>query len=85
VIGKVGNTTLLFVGLERADAVMVYDISNPIKPVFRSWLNVGDAPEGLAFVSAEDSPNGKALLIISSEGDEEDARPDGVVMIFQVN
>jgi hypothetical protein len=32
-------------------------------------------PEGVAFVSASDSPNGKGLLIVSSE-------VDGIVKIF---
>lgn len=77
VTGHIGNTELLFVGMERADAVAVYDITNPVKPRYLQWLTAGDAPEGLIFVSAEESPNGKPLLIISSEG-------DGVVSIFSV-
>jgi len=74
-IGRVGNKTLLFVGMERADAVAVYDITDPDSPVYLQWLNCGVGPEGVAFVSASDSPNGKGLLIVSSE-------VDGVVKIF---
>jgi DNA-binding beta-propeller fold protein YncE len=75
VIGRVGNKNLLFVGLERADAVAVYDITDPDSPVYLQWLNCGVGPEGVAFVPAGDSPNGKSLLIVSSE-------VDGIVKIF---
>ena len=48
---------------------MVYDISNPTAPTFLAILShSGDeAPEGLLVVPAEDSPNGKDLLIVSNE------------------
>ncbi|WP_299384049.1 choice-of-anchor I family protein [uncultured Lacinutrix sp.] len=60
---------ILFVGLERTDQVMVYDITNPTAPTFLAILShSGDeAPEGLLVVPAEDSPNGKDLLIVSNE------------------
>jgi hypothetical protein len=74
-IGRVGNKTLLFVGMERSDAVAVYDIQIQIALCNLQWLNCGVGPEGVAFVSASDSPNGKSLLIVSSE-------VDGVVKIF---
>jgi hypothetical protein len=74
-LGVVGNKNIAFVGLERADAVAVYDVSNPGAPVFLQLLKSGDAPEGVLFVSAKDSPTKKSLLIVSSEG-------DGVVKVF---
>ncbi len=64
------NQYLLFVGLERNDQVLVYDISNPYQPEFLSILsNIGvdEAPEGLLVVEAKDSPSGKALVIVSNE------------------
>jgi DNA-binding beta-propeller fold protein YncE len=69
VIGRIANKNLLFVGMERADAVAVYDVTNPVKPKYLQWLNVGDAPEGILFISAEESPTGNPLLVVSSEGD----------------
>lgn len=68
-IGRVGNRNILFVGMERSDAVFVYELSNPTKPVFLQHLITGDAPEGLLFVDASKSPNGSSLLIVSSEDD----------------
>ncbi len=78
VIGRVGNKNLLFVGMERADAVAVYDVTNPVKPKYLQWLKCGDAPEGIIFISAEESPVGKSLLVVSSEN-------DGVVTVFTTN
>ena len=66
---------MLFVGMERADAVAVYDITNPIKPVFIKILSCGVGPEGVLFVDADKSPNGKSMLIVSSE-------VDGIIKIF---
>ncbi|MFN4286031.1 MAG: choice-of-anchor I family protein [Lacibacter sp.] len=68
-IGRVGNNNLLFVGLERGNAVMVYDVTNPVKPRYLQWLNTGVGPEGVLFVPAPDSPIRKSLLIVSSETD----------------
>ncbi|PTX58766.1 hypothetical protein C8N46_11274 [Kordia periserrulae] len=60
---------ILFVGLERNSQVMVYDITNPTAPQFLQFLQRGTdfAPEGIIAVSADDSPTGKALVIISYE------------------
>lgn len=74
-IGQVGNRTILFVGLERADAIIMYDISNPYNPVFIKTLKTGDGPEGVMFIPAAQSPSGKSLLIVSNEN-------DGVVKVF---
>lgn len=75
-LGKIGSRTIAFIGLERVDAVVTYDITNPYRPRFLQVLQSGDAPEGLVFVPATDSPNGKSLFIVSSEG-------DGTVKVFQ--
>ncbi|TDQ10939.1 choice-of-anchor I family protein [Pedobacter metabolipauper] len=68
-IGSVGYKKVAFVGMERADAVAVYDVTVPTKPVFLQLLKCGDAPEGVLFIPAKNSPTKKSLLIVSSEGD----------------
>lgn len=75
-VAKMGNKNILFVGLERADALMIYDVTNPSAPVFLQSLKTGDAPEGLLFIPASKSPTKRSLVVISSEG-------DGSVKIFQ--
>lgn len=74
-IGTMGNKSIAFVGLERVDAVAIYDVTDPLAPRFLKMLKTGDAPEGVLFVDAKSSPTGKSLLVVSSEG-------DGVVKVF---
>jgi len=74
-LGKVGNTNVVFVGMERADAVAIYDVANPSAPKFLQLLKCGDAPEGVLYIPAKDSPTKKSLLVVSSEN-------DGVVKVF---
>lgn len=74
-IGQVGKKMLAFVGLERVDAVAIYDVTDPTQPRFLQLLATGDAPEGVLFIDAKDSPNGRSLLLVSSEG-------DGVVKVY---
>lgn len=76
VVAKMGNKNILFVGLERTDTVVVYDITNPSAPQYLQSIKTGDAPEGLLFVPAAKSPNKRSLLVVSSEG-------DGAVKFFQ--
>ncbi|MBT1708421.1 choice-of-anchor I family protein [Fulvivirgaceae bacterium PWU5] len=75
-VGKIGDKTLAFVGVERADVVVVVDVTNPAAPQLLQALHTGDAPEGILFISAEDSPTGHSLLVSSCEG-------DGKVNVFQ--
>ncbi|WP_109830760.1 choice-of-anchor I family protein [Reichenbachiella versicolor] len=91
-LGKVGETSFAFVALERIGGIMVYDVTDPNAPEFVEYLNnrdftkdpkddfltAGDnAPEGLVFVPAADSPSGQALLIVSNE-------VSGTVTTYQV-
>lgn len=77
-VGMVNGKLLAFIVLERADAVAVYDLSVPTAPQFLQLLPTGDAPEGVLFVPAPQSPNGRSLLIVSCEG-------DGTVKMYQPN
>jgi hypothetical protein len=93
-IGTIGAKTFAFIGLERMGGVLVYDITNPTAPFRVDYLNprenwtddpetklatVGDlGPEGLVFVPAKDSPNGKPLLIVGNE-------VSGTTAVMQLN
>ena len=81
-VGQIDGAWYAFIGLERMGGIMVYNISLPNKARFVEYINNRDinvdadkfgdpdgdyGPEGFAFVSASDSPNGKALLIVASE------------------
>ena len=84
VLGKIGAKTFAFVGLERVGGVMVYDISSPTAPIFVTYFNprtgaTGDrGPEGIHFISASKSPNGKPLLLLGNE-------QSGTVSVLQLN
>ncbi|MBN2864525.1 MAG: choice-of-anchor I family protein [Thiotrichales bacterium] len=82
-VGKINGYTYAFIGLERMGGIMVYDVSNPNSPSFVEYINNRDVfadqasieagtagdfgPEGFKFVSAENSPSGKPMLIVGSE------------------
>jgi len=84
VVGKFGKKTYAFIGLERAGGVMVYDVSNPTAASYVTYLNTRTAvtgdrgPEGLTFIPANRSPNGKPLLVVANE-------ISGTTAIFQIN
>lgn len=91
VIGKVYGREYAFIGLERIGGVMIYDISDPERPEFVDYVNrrnfeapadasgISDlGPEGLIFIEADDSPNGKPLLVVGNE-------ISGTTTIFQIN
>ena len=90
-IGQVADRTYAFIGLERQGGIMVFDVTNPFAPGFVEYtsnrdlsvvpgagVDAGDlGPEGMLFVPAADSPNGKALLIVGNE-------ISGTTTIYQV-
>ncbi|MNL35029.1 hypothetical protein D3C87_1570360 [compost metagenome] len=73
---KMGNQNILFVGLERSDVFMTYDVTNPTSPQYLQTVKTGDAPEGVLFIPASKSPTKRSLLVVSSEG-------DGTIKIYQ--
>jgi DNA-binding beta-propeller fold protein YncE len=77
-LGKVGTKTIAFIGMERVDAVAVYDVTNPTAPVFIKMFATGDAPEGVFFIPASKSPIGQSLVVVSSEN-------DGVIKIYKAD
>jgi hypothetical protein len=79
-LGQVAGTWYAFVALERVGGVAVYDLSAPSEPAFVEYVSgrgytqpvasglAGDlGPEGLVFVSGDDSPTGGPLLVVANE------------------
>lgn len=80
-IGQVGDRTFAFIGLERVGGIMVYDVTDPMAPQFvhyRVPVDGDQAPEGLAFIPAGESPTLRPLLAVAHED-------SGTVSIFQLN
>ena len=73
--GKIGPRTLAFVALERADALVIVDVTHPSSPIYLQVLHTGDAPEGVLFIPKHESPINKSLVVTSCEG-------DGTVQVF---
>ena len=90
-VGKVGGKIIAFIGLERMGGVMLYDVTDPKAPKFLDYVlernfsgdpKAGSAgplgPEGLYFVPAASSPDGKTpMLLVGSE-------VSGCTTIYQV-
>lgn len=82
-VATFGTKTFAFIGLERVGGVMVYDVTNPAAATFVTYFNTRDGitgdrgPEGLTFIKASNSPNGKPLLIVGNE-------TSGTTAIFQI-
>lgn len=76
IVGTVGKRTYAFIALERIGGVMMYDITEPENTVFENYINSRDfsadikndvSPEGLYFITADESPVKKPLLVVSNE------------------
>jgi len=71
-IGQFGSSLLAFVGMERQNGLMVYDITNPNNPTYVSYVNNQSngliSPESMVYIPAVQSPTGSALLITGYEG-----------------
>jgi len=89
-LAVINDQIYAFVGLERIGGVVVFNISDPMAPVFVTYVNnrdfSGDAAagtagdlgvEGLIVIAAEDSPTGAALLVTANE-------VSGTTTIFEI-
>ena len=79
-IGRVGDRVYTFIGFERVGGIIVYDVTDPYQPMFIQYVNNRDfagnaetgtardlGPEGMLFISAENSPTGTPLLVTGNE------------------
>ena len=85
VSGEIDGKNYAFVALERVSGIMVYDLTNPLKPEFVTFMTSRDysedikgdvSPEGLRFIAADQSPTGHALLAATHEA-------SGTVAIYE--
>ncbi|MCB9099412.1 MAG: choice-of-anchor I family protein [Anaerolineales bacterium] len=78
--GVIDGRTYAFIGLERMGGIVTVDVTDPANPTFVDYTNnrdfsgdpeagtAGDlGPEGLVFISAEDSPIEQPLLAVANE------------------
>jgi hypothetical protein len=80
-IGEIGKRSYAFIGLERQGGVVVYDVTNPVSPVFVDYVNNRDfsvdpataeaakdlGPEGIIFIDAKDSPTRDPMVVVANE------------------
>ena len=70
-VGEIGGAVFAFVGLERDSGIMVYDITDPAKARFATYIESatqGDvSAEVIQFIAAADSPTGQPMLAVSYE------------------
>ncbi|MCB1605362.1 MAG: choice-of-anchor I family protein [Xanthomonadales bacterium] len=80
-VGNVGGREFAFIGMERIGGVFAYDVEQPGAPELVSYSPAqgGDvSPEGMSFVPAALSPNGRALLLVAHE-------VSGTLGVYQVD
>lgn len=71
----IDEKTYAFIALERIGGVMVYDVSNPVQPIFVDYKNNretaalgGDlGAEGIIYIAAQDAPNKKPYVLVANE------------------
>jgi alkaline phosphatase len=71
--GEVGGRIYAFIGLERDNGIMVFDITDPTALVFDQYIdseaNGNISPETIQFIPADESVSGQAQLAVAFEGD----------------
>jgi hypothetical protein len=80
-IGRIGWRNYAFIGLERIGGIMVYDVTNPWRVRHVQYVPADSddvSPEGMLFIPARKSPNGKPLLVVSYE-------VSGTIAVFDIN
>lgn len=79
-IGKIGKKTFAFIGLERQSGIMVYDISNPQKPMFVQYFNDRSFKQDQVLKDSKGQPildqKGKQILI-----EKGDLGPEGLTFV----
>ncbi len=74
-VATIAGNLYAFVSMERVGGLMVFNINNPAAPQFVQYINnrgltglTGDrGPEGIIYVTQQNSPTGKALVVLGNE------------------
>ncbi|MET7419400.1 esterase-like activity of phytase family protein [Dactylosporangium sp. NPDC005555] len=72
------GTRYAFVGSERSNFVAVYDLSDPVRPVFKQILPTTNGPEGLLPIPS------RGILAVSSEEDDASVNVRSTVSLFEL-
>lgn len=81
-IGRYGDSTYAFIGLERMGGVLIYNITNPTAPYFAGYGNTRDydesvdiesrdagdlGPECIVYIDSTNSPDAKNYFVVANE------------------
>lgn len=85
-VAEIDGSMYAFIALERIGGVMMFNIDNPVSPVYVGYANnrstVSSGPdlgaEGIIFIPADQSPNGQSIVILANE-------VSSTLSIYQVN
>lgn len=69
-VANINGYEYAFIAMERTGGVLVYDVTDPINPLYVTYHNnrpTDISPEGIFYIPANESPNGKKLLVVSNE------------------
>jgi cell division septation protein DedD len=77
-VSSIDGTTYGFVASERSNFVAVYDLADPVSPVFLQLVFATNGPEGLLPVPSRD------MLVVSSETDDAEAGVRASVAVYQL-
>ncbi len=84
-VAQIGTQTFAFITLERIGGVIVYNVTDPANATFTDYINTRDnssfggdnGPEGILYISGQDSPDGKHYVISANE-------VSGTLAVFEV-
>ena len=85
-IAQINGKTYAFVALERIGGAMMFNVTNPNNPIYVGYANNRSTTlsgpdlgaEGIIYISAAQSPNGNAILILANE-------VSSTLSIYQIN
>jgi Secretion system C-terminal sorting domain len=85
-IAQINGKMYAFVALERIGGAMMFNVTNPNNPIYVGYANNRSTTlsgpdlgaEGIIYISAAESPNGNAILILANE-------VSSTLSIYQIN